>query len=129
MVEQFVENHENARAYVSHGQLRYLSCITHVDGVIGNSSSGLAEVPSFRKGTINIGDRQRGRLQATSVINCEPTRLAVTASLQRLYSTEFQSSLNAVRNPYGDGGASEKIIATIKTVALDGLVKKHFYDI
>lgn len=129
MVEQFVENHENARAYVSLGQLRYLSCITHVDGVIGNSSSGLAEVPSFRKGTINIGDRQRGRLQATSVINCEPTRLAVTASLQRLYSTEFQSSLNAVRNPYGDGGASEKIIATIKTVALDGLVKKHFYDI
>jgi GDP/UDP-N,N'-diacetylbacillosamine 2-epimerase (hydrolysing) len=129
MVEQFVEQHANAHAYVSLGQLRYLSCIAHVDGVVGNSSSGLAEVPSFRKGTINIGDRQRGRLQATSVINCEPTRLAINTSLQRLYSTEFQSSLNTVRNPYGEGGASEKIIASIKTIALDDLVKKHFYDI
>ena len=65
MVEQFVVQHPNARAYTSLGQLRYLSCIAQVDGVVGNSSSGLAEVPSFKKGTINIGDRQRGRFGAT----------------------------------------------------------------
>jgi GDP/UDP-N,N'-diacetylbacillosamine 2-epimerase (hydrolysing) len=70
MVEQFASQHANAHAFTSLGQLRYLSCIAQVDGVVGNSSSGLAEVPSFKKGTINIGDRQRGRLQATSIINC-----------------------------------------------------------
>lgn len=129
MIEQFVEQHANARAYISLGQLRYLSCIAHVDGVVGNSSSGLAEVPSFKKGTINIGDRQRGRLQAASVINCEPTRLAITAALQRLYSSEFQAGLSVVRNPYGEGGASKKIIAAIKSVVLDDVLKKRFYDI
>jgi len=128
MVEQFVAQHANARAYTSLGQLRYLSCIAHVDGVLGNSSSGLAEVPSFKKGTINIGDRQRGRLQAASVINCEPTRLSIAAALKILYSTDFQVSLSQVRNPYGEGGASEKIIAVIKSIALDDVLKKHFYD-
>ena len=129
MVEQFVAEHDNARAYTSLGQLRYLSCIAHVDGVVGNSSSGLAEVPSFRKGTINIGDRQRGRLQAASVINCEPARLSIATALERLYSADFQVGLNQVRNPYGEGGASEKIVKTIKHYALDGIAKKVFYDL
>lgn len=129
MVEQFVTQHANARAYTSLGQLRYLSCIAHVDGVVGNSSSGLTEVPSFRRGTINIGDRQLGRLQAASVINCEPSRLAISAALQRLYSADFQAGLSLVCNPYGEGGASEKIIAVIKSIALDDVLKKHFYDL
>ena len=74
MVEQFASQHSNAHAFTSFGQLRYLSCIAQVDGVVGNSSSGLAEVPSFKIGTVNIGDRQCGRLQATSVINCVPNQ-------------------------------------------------------
>jgi GDP/UDP-N,N'-diacetylbacillosamine 2-epimerase (hydrolysing) len=129
MVDAFVTNHSNARAYTSLGQLRYLSCIAQVDGVVGNSSSGLIEVPCFKKGTINIGDRQRGRLQASSVINSEPNKLAIRIALQRLYSDEFQMTLKEVRNPYGEGGASEKIVATIKGAKLDGILKKHFYDI
>ena len=128
MVEQFIAQHPNARAYTSLGQLRYLSCIAQVDGVVGNSSSGLAEVPSFRKGTINIGDRQRGRLQAASVINCDPIRQSIAVALERLYDVSFQAGLSLVRNPYGEGGASEKIIATIKSVALDDVLKKRFYD-
>jgi GDP/UDP-N,N'-diacetylbacillosamine 2-epimerase (hydrolysing) len=128
MVEKFVAQHPNARAYTSLGQLRYLSCIAQVDGVVGNSSSGLAEVPSFKKGTINIGDRQRGRLQAESVISCAPTCESIAAALTQLYSTDFQSSLRQVINPYGEGGASEAIISTIKAVSLDGLLKKRFYD-
>ena len=128
MVEQFIAQHPNARAYSSLGQLRYLSCIAQVDGVVGNSSSGLAEVPSFRKGTINIGDRQRGRLQAASVINCEPCRKSIAVALERLYDINFQAGLSLVRNPYGEGGASEKIIATVKSVALDDVLKKRFYD-
>lgn len=129
MVEQFVAQHANARAYTSLGQLRYLSCIAHVDGVVGNSSSGLTEVPSFRKGTINIGDRQRGRLQAESVINCEPTRQSIAAAVARLYSADFQAGLGRVRNPYGEGGASEKVIETIKHCAIEGIAKKVFYDL
>ena len=128
MVEKFVAEHSNARAYTSLGQLRYLSCVSHVDGVIGNSSSGLAEVPSFKKGTINIGDRQRGRLQAASVINCEPTRRSIAAALEQLNSDDFQKSLRKVTNPYGEGGASEKVVETIKNYLLDGLLKKSFYD-
>ena len=128
MVQQFVAQHPNARAYTSLGQLRYLSCIAQVDGVVGNSSSGLAEVPSFKKGTINIGDRQRGRLQAASVINCEPIRQSIEGALKRLYLEDFQVSLSQVLNPYGEGGASEKIIASIKSAPLEDVLKKRFYD-
>lgn len=129
MVDDFVATHPNARAYVSLGQLRYLSCIQYVDGVVGNSSSGLAEVPGFRKGTINIGDRQKGRLMAASIINCEPTRDAIGAALGRLFHADFQSTLATTVNPYGEGGASEAIMQTIKSVSLDGIAKKIFYDI
>ncbi len=128
MVEQFVAQHSNACAYTSLGQLRYLSSIAQVDGVVGNSSSGLAEVPSFQKGTINIGDRQRGRLQAASVINCDPTRKGILAAFEKLYSFEFQNELINVKNPYGDGGASEKVVDAIKNYTFDGKVKKSFYD-
>jgi GDP/UDP-N,N'-diacetylbacillosamine 2-epimerase (hydrolysing) len=129
MVGQFVSQHDNARHYSSLGQLRYLSCIAHTDGMVGNSSSGLLEVPSFRKGTINIGDRQRGRLQASSVINCEPTRLSISAALGILYSADFQADLSQVWNPYGAGGASEKVVETIKYYDIDGITKKAFYDL
>jgi GDP/UDP-N,N'-diacetylbacillosamine 2-epimerase (hydrolysing) len=129
MVEQFVAQHPNARAYSSLGQLRYLSCIAQVDGVVGNSSSGLAEVPSFKKGTINIGDRQRGRLHAESVISCEPNRSDITASLHKLYSPNFQANLNHVANPYGEGGASNLVVETIKHYSIDGITKKAFYDL
>jgi GDP/UDP-N,N'-diacetylbacillosamine 2-epimerase (hydrolysing) len=127
MVEQFVAANTNARAYTSLGQLRYLSCIAHVDGVVGNSSSGLTEVPSFKKGTINIGDRQRGRLQAASVINCEPTCRSITAAIERLSTTDFQLGLAQVLNPYGEGGASNKIIKILKQQAIDNITKKAFY--
>ena len=129
MVEKFSKQNSNSHVYTSLGQLRYLSCIAQVDGVVGNSSSGLLEVPSFCKGTINIGDRQRGRLQAISVINSAPERKSISAALEKLYSLDFQAGLSKVRNPYGEGGASEKIVATIKNYAIDHIVKKAFYDL
>jgi len=128
MVEEFVAQYSNAHAFTSLGQLRYLSCLAQVDGVVGNSSSGLAEVPSFKKGTINIGDRQRGRLTADSVINCEPTQENISEAIDTLYSPNFQKDLSQVCNPYGEGGASEKIVEIIKSVTLDRLLKKIFYD-
>ncbi len=129
MVEQFVASHSNSRAYKSLGQLRYLSCIAQVDGVVGNSSSGLVEVPSFKKGTIDIGDRQRGRLKAASVIEAAPTKGSIAAALKKLYSDDFQGSLNKVTNPYGEGGASEKVVTSIKSSSLVDILKKRFYDI
>lgn len=129
MVSEFVAQHSNAHAYASLGQVRYLSCVACVDGVVGNSSSGLLEVPSFRKGTINIGDRQRGRLQAASVINCNPIRSEIAAALQRLYSKDFRAALSDVRNPYGDGGASKRVVTAIKHCGIDDLVRKVFYDL
>jgi GDP/UDP-N,N'-diacetylbacillosamine 2-epimerase (hydrolysing) len=129
LIEAFVQKRPHAKSFQSLGQKRYLSCIAQVDGVVGNSSSGLIEVPSFRKGTINIGDRQGGRLRAESVIDCAPTRAAIGAALQQLYSPEFQASLPSVRNPYGESGASEKIVNTIKQVDLTNILKKRFYDL
>ena len=129
MVSQFASQHTNAHAFSSLGQLRYLSCIAQVDAVVGNSSSGLAEVPSLKKGTINIGDRQRGRLQAASIINCEPQQESIADAIRILYSSKFQAGLSEICNPYGDGGASEKIVNALKITNIQGIVKKSFYDL
>lgn len=129
MIEQYAAARSNAHVFVSLGQVRYLSCLKFVDGVVGNSSSGLIEAPSFRIGTVNIGDRQRGRLKAASVIDCEPERESIGAALDRLYSADFRATLTGVRNPYGEGGASEKIVAVLRTHPLDGIVKKSFHDL
>jgi GDP/UDP-N,N'-diacetylbacillosamine 2-epimerase (hydrolysing) len=112
LVEQFVAGHPTACAFTSLGHLRYLSCMSLVDGVVGNSSSGLIEAPSLRKGTVNIGDRQRGRLRASSVIDCAPERTSITAAIDILYSDEFRASLATVTNPYGDGGAWQRSLWT-----------------
>jgi GDP/UDP-N,N'-diacetylbacillosamine 2-epimerase (hydrolysing) len=129
LIEQFVASHHNASAYASLGQLRYLSCIRHVDGVVGNSSSGLLEAPSFCKGTVNIGDRQRGRLKAKSVIDCSPDQKSIASALQQLYAPEFQAMLTTVHNPYGEGGASEKVVQILMDYPLDAILKKSFYNL
>ncbi len=129
MVDAFVASHSNARVYASLGQLRYLSCMQYVDGVVGNSSSGLAEAPSMGVGTINIGDRQKGRLAASSVIDCAPTADSISEALAKLYDPEFRSMLDQTVNPYGNGGASKKIVKVLSTCPIDNLLKKSFYDI
>jgi GDP/UDP-N,N'-diacetylbacillosamine 2-epimerase (hydrolysing) len=129
ILEIFAAENDNAHLFASLGQLRYLSCVSQVDGVIGNSSSGLTEVPSFKKGTINIGDRQRGRLQAKSVINCEPTRTSITNAIELLYSPIFQANLSKTQNPYGEGDASDKIVEVLKSSDSMDLLKKSFFDL
>lgn len=129
LIEDFVATRLHARAYPSLGQLRYLSCLQFVDGVVGNSSSGLIEAPSFHIGTINIGVRQRGRLKAASVIDCEADSAAIGAALKRLYSADFRATLTSVRNPYGEPGAARRIVEVIASTPLAGLVRKTFHDI
>lgn len=128
-IEAFCAQHPNACAHTSLGQLRYLSCLQHVDGVVGNSSSGLTEAPSFKKGTINIGDRQRGRLKASSVIDCSPDLNSIRKALEKLYSVEFKKILETVKNPYGKGGATENIVRILEGASVNGLLKKGFFDL
>ena len=129
LVQAFCLEHAKAKAFTSLGQLRYLSCVKQVDAVIGNSSSALIEVPTLHKGTINIGDRQEGRLKASSVIDCEPKASAILEALNQLYTIEFQKKIRETINPYGEGGASTKVVEVLRNVTLDDMLKKKFYDV
>jgi len=129
MIEEFVSQNENAKMFTSLGQLKYLSCISYVDGVVGNSSSGITEVPTFKKGTVNVGDRQLGRIQAASVINCEPIEKDIERAIEKLYSPNFKSGLAAIKNPYGDGGSSARVVKVLKEASLEGIIKKTFHDL
>ena len=130
MIDEYVtKNFQKSVQFTSLGQLRYLSALQYVDAVVGNSSSGLAEAPSFKIGTINIGDRQKGRIKASSVIDCEPNKDSILKSFEKLYSKEFQETLKTTINPYGDGCASKKIVEILKSVDLENILKKSFYDL
>lgn len=129
LVQKFADKHPNAKVYTSLGQLRYFSCLAQVDGVVGNSSSGLLEAPAFKIGTINIGDRQKGRLKSQSVIDCEPSRESILAALKILYSTDFRANLANAKNPYGNGGACESIVKIIAEYPLEDIRKKQFYNL
>jgi GDP/UDP-N,N'-diacetylbacillosamine 2-epimerase (hydrolysing) len=128
MIDDYVAKHDNTISFTSMGQLNYLSALQFIDAVVGNSSSGLAEAPSFKIGTIDIGDRQKGRIKTNSIIACSPNKESIDSALVKLYSTEFQDIVNNVDNPYGSGGASKKIARIIKDTNLDNIVKKSFYD-
>ncbi len=130
MIDSYVAANANkAIAFTSLGQLRYLSSLQFVDAVVGNSSSGLIEAPSFNIGTINIGDRQKGRAKANSVIDCLPDKASIKIALKRLYSLEFKSLLSNLSNPYGGQGASAKIAQVLRLHPLNDLLKKKFVDL
>ena len=100
-----------------------------VDGIVGNSSSGILEAPTLRIGTVNIGNRQLGRTQSGSVINALANKESIETALNKLYSQEFKSTLNACKSPYGEGGASEKILTVLSDFNYDKDLQKSFYDL
>lgn len=125
MIDDYVRIHQNTKAFTSLGQLRYLSTIKHVDAVVGNSSSGLYEVPSFGKPTVNIGKRQQGRLKADSVLDCQTNR----ASILQAITMAFQLDCSNVVNPYGDGKSSERIVKLLKSLPdYKNLLIKRFFE-
>ena len=129
-IDEFVlNNNKRSIAFTSMGQINYLSTIKYVDGVVGNSSSGLAEAPTFKIGTVNIGDRQDGRMKAESVIDCNPDQKSITTAIKKLYSNRFQNKLKTVSNPYGKGKATEKIMKILKKTKIPDELKKEFYDL
>ncbi|MGF7056651.1 UDP-N-acetylglucosamine 2-epimerase [Brassicibacter mesophilus] len=124
LLSNFADRHSNAIIYTSLGQLCYFSIIAQVDAVVGNSSSGIYEVPSFKKPTVNIGDRQKGRLLASSVINCVPEKTEIKKAIMNA----FVKDCSDVVNPYGEGNSSKKIIHIIKSIKdYKVLLKKHFH--
>jgi len=130
MIDEFVlKQSERSIAFTSMGHIKYLSTLKYVDGVVGNSSSGLAEAPSFKIGTINIGDRQKGRLKADSVIDCSPTKGAIISAFKKFYSIDFRSKLPMVENPYGGGDVSDKIKEVLENTFLPKDFKKEFNDL
>ena len=120
-------NPQRVLAVSSLGQIRYLSAVKHACAVIGNSSSGIIEVPSFQLPTVNVGMRQRGRLAAKSVLNASPDRLSIESAIHKAVNREYPGAREAVQNPYGSGDTSQKVISMIKS--LDTKVAKTFYDI
>ena len=130
MIDQYTKKNSNKSIGVaSLGQLNYLSALQHIDVIVGNSSSGISEAPSFKIGTINIGDRQNGRIKAESVIDCLSNKKDIKRAIKRVYSAEFKNLLKNVKNPYGDGCSSKKIIKVLKNVKLDNILKKIFFNI
>lgn len=129
MIEEFVARHpDRACAHVSLGQRRYLSGLAHVDGVVGNSSSGLIEAPAFGTGTVNIGARQDGRLRAPSVIDCVAERGAIVDAVAQLWDPAFRAGLSDMINPYGDGGASARTVGVIEAWNPE-TTPKRFFDL
>lgn len=125
-IDAYVAAHpERAVAHTNLGQLRYLSALAHVDAVVGNSSSGLIEVPSFGIGTVNIGNRQKGRLAGPSVLHCACSQDAILQAISDALSQDFKG----MDNPYGSAGAAIRSIDILERQPLDGTVKKSFFDL
>ena len=130
MIDDFVfHQKDRSIAFTSMGHLNYLSTLQFVDGVLGNSSSGIIEAPIFKIGTINIGDRQKGRLRSSSIIDCRPDVKLINQSINKLYSKDFKKTLIQSKNVYGSGNSSKNIIDILKIDKIPKELKKNFYDL
>lgn len=130
MIDTFVKKHpQNAKAFSTLGSLRFLSVLKISNGIIGNSSSGIVEAPSLGIPTINIGNRQKGRIQAKSVINVDVNAGKISEALQQTKDENFIESPNDIENPYGDGNTTAKIMKVLNQVDFSLLKTKKFYDL
>ncbi|MFZ4441631.1 MAG: UDP-N-acetylglucosamine 2-epimerase [Syntrophales bacterium] len=130
MIDEYAERRpECCLAVASLGALRYLSAMKYATAVIGNSSSGIMEAPTFKIPTINIGDRQKGRIQAASTLNCSPDANAIQQSIGRALSPDVQESLSGISNPYDLPGTCSTIVGLLEKIDIPGITKKTFHDL
>ena len=131
LFDQYVLEHKNAKVYNSLGTVRYLSAMKYSEMIIGNSSSGILEAPSFQIPTVNIGDRQKGRIRAESIIDCQPCKDAIVKAMKKAGDRHFREKLLGIKSPYGDGETSSRIISILKEKLCNSEIniKKKFYDI
>lgn len=127
MIDAYVAKNPNkASAFVSLGTLRFLSFVKESTAIVGNSSSGILEAPSLNTATINIGDRQKGRAQARSVVNVSCDFNAILTGFEQVKTNTFVEKMNDLANPYYNGGAAEKIVDVIKNSAPISSLKKYY---
>lgn len=130
LIDEFEKKNVNrCKVFENMGGLRYLSAMQYVDAVIGNSSSGIIEASSFGIGTVNIGNRQKGRIKSELVIDCEPTETGIAAALKTLYSSGFKVLCERASNPYGDGHTAPRIVKILKESCFNQTIQKKFYDL
>lgn len=131
MIDSFVADHDNCVAYASLGIKRYVNLLRFSEGMIGNSSSGIREAPTIGIPTINIGNRQKGRLQADSILNCVPEKKEIIKAVRESQKQSFKERARNTVNPYGDGNASERIVQTITEYLYQDKIclEKKFYDV
>lgn len=130
MISKFIEeNRERSTAFVSMGQIYYFSAIKFVKAVIGNSSSGIIEAPSFGVPTLNIGTRQQGRIRAVSVIDCKPISSDIIEKLKMILSPKFKMFCKDVYNPYEKEDTAQNIYSIIKNLNLNALILKRFHNL
>ena len=125
LIQKFKLLNKNIYVYKSLGMQRYLSCLKYVDMVVGNSSSGIIEVPSFKIPTINIGNRQKGRIQAESIINCIPEKNNILSAIDIAYKKDFSNTIN----PYEKEDTLENLLKILKNYDLNNIIKKNFCDL
>ncbi|MBN7818876.1 UDP-N-acetylglucosamine 2-epimerase (hydrolyzing) [Bowmanella sp. Y57] len=130
LLNEFKHKNKDTVAVVkSVGQQNYLSLLKYCDAVIGNSSSGILEAPSFHVPTINIGSRQRGRITDDTVIHCDEDEDSIHAAVRKALSKDFKEKCTTSKSVYGDGLASERILETLMNTELKEIIRKHFYDL
>ena len=131
LLDAYGMKYKNLHVFTSLGLVRYLSAMNNCAMVIGNSSSGIIEAPSFGIPTINIGDRQKGRIRADSIIDCDPNTKSIETALKKALSKEFRNTAKNCISPFGDGNTSPKIVGEIKRVFTSAGIdlKKKFYDL
>ncbi|EQB87121.1 GDP/UDP-N,N'-diacetylbacillosamine 2-epimerase (hydrolyzing) [Clostridium punense] len=132
MIDEYVKkNSHRTISFTSMGKLRYLSAVKYASVVIGNSSSGIIEVPELKVPTVNIGDRQKGRVLSESIINCNANKCEIIDAIKKSLDNNFTQTLQNTTHPYGDGEVSSKVVSVIKSYLLDNKIdiKKHFYDL
>ncbi|MFD2229730.1 UDP-N-acetylglucosamine 2-epimerase [Alkalimarinus sediminis] len=122
---------DTSRVFIfqSLGQLRYLSLMKHCTAVIGNSSSGLIEAPTFCVPTLNIGNRQKGRIAGETVVQCDDSKTSIERGLKKVVGSDFRNFCKSTKNPYGEGTSSEKIVELLLSESLDGVLEKSFNNL
>tara|TARA_Y100000590_G_C15607184_1_gene972407 strand:+ start:135 stop:1295 length:1161 start_codon:yes stop_codon:yes gene_type:complete len=128
-IKKFCKNKKNTYFFKSLGQIKYFSLLKYIDAMIGNSSSGILEMPFFKKGTINIGDRQSGRVLSNSIINVKMRKNSIILAINKLFSKNFKRKIVNNNFLYGRPGASKKIVKILEKINLNNIRKKRFFDL
>lgn len=128
-IDHFVANHSYARAVVNLGTEAYFSLMNYAQAMVGNSSSGIIEAASFALPVVNIGNRQRGRIHSSNVLNTPYDHTAIEQCIRQALAPTFRKELVGMQNPYGDGHAAERIVQVLQTIPLDNLLHKRFHNI